>query len=155
MEWGAILSPPRGAGRFLDCAPFCAPLRAIEGDPHSFLPLLLLLFFRRNAASIRLLNAIAADSRTPIAWVYAAERGSGVWHVHVLLTSVPEAILEHQVRSWCFRNGIAKVTPVFDTEGAVTYLTKDAALDGEIVLSDTMTGYKDKLMNEIVVELTK
>jgi hypothetical protein len=104
--------------------------------------------------AFRWLNQLAADSRSPVGWVYATERGkTGHWHVHALVTGVHVGALEHVVRSWELRNGIAHVMPVDDTEGAVMYLTKNAALDGEVVLSDTISHYKDKLMTEVVVEL--
>lgn len=104
--------------------------------------------------AFRWLNAIAADSRSPIGWVYATERGrSGLWHVHALITKVPENVLQHQVRSWELRNGMVNAVPVSDADGAVVYLTKNAALDGEVVLSDTIAQFRDALTANVVVRL--
>jgi hypothetical protein len=80
--------------------------------------------------------------RTPIAWLVAPERGSsGMWHVHVLLIGTGDDI-SAIVAPWRVRNGNVDVRPVHERQGAVLYSTKEAALTGDVVLSDTLIRYR-------------
>ena len=56
------------------------------------------------------------------------------------------------VGCWTERNGRMTVTPVHD-EGAAFYTTKSASRTGMIVLSDTMSRYRDRLCRDVVVSL--
>jgi hypothetical protein len=83
--------------------------------------------------------------RRPVAWLIALERGaSGQWHAHVLLVGVPHDI-SALATMWELRNGRIDVRPVSNAIGVVLYTTKEAALSGELVLSDTLTLYRDRL----------
>jgi hypothetical protein len=46
---------------------------------------------------------------------------------------------------WELRNGLIDVQPVSNAIGAVLYTTKQAALSGEVVLSDTLAPYRERL----------
>jgi hypothetical protein len=88
---------------------------------------------------------IACALRHPIGWLIALERGfSGQWHAHVLLVGVA-ADMAAFAELWALRNGHIDVKPVTDGAGIVLYSTKQAALSGEIVLSDTLPLYVNRL----------
>ncbi len=87
--------------------------------------------------------------RCPVAWLVAAERGkSGLWHAHVLLVGVPEQLGRVPAAMWHQRNGFVKVTRVDDSRGIVIYATKQAALSGEVELSDTLSLYRERLTDK-------
>lgn len=80
--------------------------------------------------------------RRPVGWLYAVERGrGGIWHAHALLAGVAAGLGPVLPAMWEQRNGIFHQRPVDGTSRAVLYTTKDAALNGEIVLSDTIRRY--------------
>ena len=54
---------------------------------------------------------------------------------------------------WELRNGRIDVRPVNNAVGAVLYSTKEAAHDGEILLSDTLSLYRDRLTDEPHISL--
>jgi len=54
---------------------------------------------------------------------------------------------------WEQRNGRVDVRPVSDANGVVLYSTKQAALAGEIVLSDTLAPYRERLTAKPQVDL--
>ena len=54
---------------------------------------------------------------------------------------------------WHQRNGFVKVTRVDDSRGIVVYATKQAALSGEVELSDTLSLYRDRLTDRPRVAL--
>ena len=56
-------------------------------------------------------------------------------------------------RYGCNRNGRVHVQRVDDTKKAVLYTTKDAALSGDMVLSDTMSRYRNRLTDRPRVAL--
>lgn len=83
--------------------------------------------------------------RRPVAWLIALERHqSGQWHAHVLLAGVPNDIAL-LARLWELRNGRIDVQAVSNAVGAVLYSTKEAALAGEIILSETVGKYRDRV----------
>lgn len=91
--------------------------------------------------------------RRPVAWLIAPERGaSGLWHVHVLLVGVPHDI-SALAKMWELRNGRIDVRPVTSTAGIVLYSTKQAAHSGEVLLSDTLAEYRNRLSGETRVRL--
>ncbi len=75
--------------------------------------------------------------RRPVGWMAAFERHkSGRWHSHVLLADVPEPVTLF-AEFWRGRNGRVDVQPVTNAAGAVLYLSKNAAANGDILLGDT------------------
>ncbi len=89
--------------------------------------------------------------RRPVASVIAVERGrSGQWHGHVLLAGVPSDI-SPLAEIWELRNGRINVKPVHAVEGIVLYTTKEASLSGNLVLSDAVGRYRDRLTDRSVV----
>ena len=77
--------------------------------------------------------------RRPVGWLYAVERGrGGAHHVHGLLVGVPGELGSAPAAMWEQRNGRCHVQPVTGSRRAVLYTSKDAALSGEIALSDTL-----------------
>lgn len=99
-------------------------------------------------------GTVARLQRRPVAWLYAPERGrSGRWHVHVLLVGT-SGNLEAAVAMWRERNGQIDMKAVARSPGSlVLYTTKDAALSGEVVWSDTLARYRDQLTLEPIVAL--
>ncbi len=95
--------------------------------------------------------------RRPVASLIAVERGrSGQWHGHVLLAGVPSDIsisISPLAEIWELRNGQINVKPVHAVAGAVLYTTKEAALSGNLVLSDAVGRYRDRLTDRSVVSL--
>jgi hypothetical protein len=89
-----------------------------------------------------------------VGWLYAAERSqSGVWHVHALVIGVQEADWKAAQTIWEARNGLADVRPVFEGNGAVLYVTKNAWEQGDVILSDTLQRYQGEVRQDIVVNL--
>jgi len=89
---------------------------------------------------------VAWTLRQQIVWLIALEQGrSGQWHAHALLADVKHDI-SALVAVWRMRNGYADLRPVRDTAGVVLYSTKQAAFSGEIVLSDSVASYRDRLV---------
>ena len=84
--------------------------------------------------------------RRPIGWIYATERGRhGQWHAHALFTGLDVGELKAASMMWRERNGAIKCQRVSDVAGVALYTTKDAAMRGEIVWSDTLARYRDDL----------
>lgn len=99
-------------------------------------------------------NQAARVRRWPIAWAYATERApSGRWHAHALTTDISDEVEEYLLMDWRLRNGHVQVQPVGDGVKAVLYLAKAAAANGEVVCSDTLIRYRDRLNDVTVVEL--
>jgi hypothetical protein len=96
--------------------------------------------------------------RKPLGWVYAPERGrSGLWHVHVLIVGGPRmagtpSTLPEAAGMWTARNGRLDVRRIHDVPGITLYSTKQAALSGTLVWSDTLGNYRTRL-NATVVPL--
>ncbi len=104
--------------------------------------------------AFRWLNDVARAWRKPIAWAYSTERGkSGRWHAHVLVAGAGRTSFGGAGVIWRERNGHAHVEPVYSGHGAVLYTTKAAALEGEVVLSDTLVKYRDRLGTDATVAL--
>ena len=57
------------------------------------------------------------------------------------------------ISMWEQRNGRVDVRPVTHAQGAVLYTTKQAALSGEVVLSDTLRPYRQRLTDRPRVAL--
>ena len=100
---------------------------------------------RASREAFRWCGHVAWTLRHELAWLIAVERGrSGQWHAHALLAGV-----EHDISAvaaiWRMRNGQVDVRAVHDTQRIVLYSTKQAALSGEIVLSDSVGLYRDRL----------
>lgn len=93
--------------------------------------------------------------RRPIAWVYAPERRpTGMWHVHALLAGgVARRDLNAPAAMWKARNGFVDIRRVSARFGAALYTTKQAALTGDVVLSDTLAKYRNCLGEEVLVPL--
>lgn len=102
------------------------------------------------------LGCVAYLYRQPATWVYVVERGrGGHWHAHALIVGVRAPSWSAPVEVWRERNGIADVRPVSDVPGVALYSTKSTALDGEVVLSDTLRldHFKSRLASGPVVTL--
>lgn len=83
-------------------------------------------------------HLIERIARRQVAWLVSPERGSsGQWHAHVLLASAPQGAIFVATEYWKARNGRVHIADVFDNEGIVTYVTKQAALAGRISFSGT------------------
>jgi len=97
---------------------------------------------------------LARVARRAVGWLFAAERtANGLWHVHVLVIGAGRLPWKLMNDLWRTRNGHAKIVPVHDTSGAVLYTTKEAYRTGEIVLSDTLTRYRNQLATNELVKL--
>ena len=102
---------------------------------------------RMEKEALKWCGLIGWTFRRPVAWLIASERGrSGQWHAHVLLAGAPPDI-SVLATLWELRNGRIKVQPVTDVNGAVLYSTKNAALSGDVVLSDTVRRYRQQFSN--------
>ena len=87
--------------------------------------------------------------RKPLAWIYATERQkSGRWHGHVLIAGAQPDQFKAPSAIWQERNGMTDVRPVSYSHGALRYIAKDAAEEGELVLSDTIERYKPFLVHD-------
>ena len=96
----------------------------------------------------------ARVQRQPIAWVYAPERGpSGLWHAHALTIGTIDKVEDYMMLDWQLRNGHAHVAAVTDGMKAVMYATKEAALSGEVVCSDTLSKYRERLNERPIARL--
>ncbi len=83
----------------------------------------------------------ASMLRRPLGWLYATERGQGgQWHAHVLIVGCCEP-LDVPVAVWRLKNGEADIREVWGAIGATEYLSKDAAIRGEVTWSDTLYRY--------------
>lgn len=110
-------------------------------------------------------SRLGRSVRRSVAWAYVTERGaSGLWHVHALVTDMTVAEVETVAELWRLRNGIVDVRSVFDTEGLILYLSKSTSFPvgnsglgsppkGELVFSDTVVRYRDRLCPEPVIAL--
>lgn len=84
---------------------------------------------------------VARAYRSRVAWLVATERGhSGQWHAHTLLVGL-SLDLSPLAKIWELRNGRVNVQRVRGSLETLLYVTKDAAISGDIVLSDTLTHY--------------
>lgn len=84
--------------------------------------------------------------RRPLAWALAAERGrGGRWHAHVLLVGLPDGLGGGPEAMWRQRNGHLDVKEVWRSDRLSVYATKQAALEGDVELSDTLRRYRDVL----------
>lgn len=93
-------------------------------------------------------NDTARVLRCPIGWIYAVERGTagGQWHSHALIVGTTAELLRGVPASqWAMRNGYVNVKPVFDVGGVTLYTTKSAAVTGELVWSDTLAGFRERV----------
>src|SRR5687767_3452385 len=93
--------------------------------------------------------------RTPVAWLVAPERHkSGQWHAHALLAGLPSPKrVDALINVWQSRNGAIDVRPVKSAVGAVLYSSKDAALVGDIIVSDTVADYRCRLLEKPCIAL--
>ena len=108
---------------------------------------------RAEKEALKWCGLIGWTLRCPVAWLIAPERGgSGQWHAHVLLAGVT-GDTSALATIWELRNGGIKVQPVSNAQGAVLYSTKEAALSGEVMLSDTLSLYRDRLTDKPRVSL--
>lgn len=99
-------------------------------------------------------NQSARVQRKAVGWVYGTERGkSGLWHIHALTTALPDLVRDYLKLDWELRNGNVHARSVTDTRSAVIYTSKQAALAGEMVFSDTMSEFHDKLTTSPTVGL--
>lgn len=97
--------------------------------------------------------------RTSLGWIVAPERGtSGQWHAHALMIGVPRtggdvSRLPEAAGMWRARNGSIRVDPIDRVSGVTLYTTKQAAVAGSVVLSDTMQRYRGVLAADTLVSL--
>jgi hypothetical protein len=92
--------------------------------------------------------------RRPLGWLYAAEQGRcGQWHAHVLIVGADSGEMTAAIMMWRQRNGELHCQHVTDTVGVTLYASKDAALAGEIVWSDTLTKYRTDVHREEIIAL--
>jgi hypothetical protein len=109
---------------------------------------------RASREAFRWCNDTAHTFRSALVWAYAVERGGGggAWHAHTVIAGAQDADWEVARGMWVGRNGGAVIKPIYD-EGAAMYTTKAAALNGEIVLSDTIGQFRNELNASVVVSL--
>jgi hypothetical protein len=92
--------------------------------------------------------------RRRIAWLYATERGrTGQWHAHALVADASVKDLEAALAIWKLRNGTTHARKVSAGFVAVLYVTKSARYGTEVVLSDEIVLYRDRLNQDILVRL--
>ncbi len=97
--------------------------------------------------------------RRPLGWACAPERGkSGHWHAHVLLIGVPAvngtpSLLQEAQSVWRVRNGFIAVERVTGVSGIAMYTSKEAAVTGEMVVSDNIGEYRSALADTETVKL--
>jgi hypothetical protein len=86
-------------------------------------------------------------SRRPVGWAYALERRpSGMWHAHALVVGLPASLWRFASQSWELRNGLIHVQEIDRTPHRVClYVSKEAAMENEVVVSDTMVRYAGRL----------
>jgi len=76
-------------------------------------------------------------------WIYATERHkSGRWHAHVLAAGAGPISWDVALAIWQARNGRTDIQRISDPLSAIRYLSKTAALEGEVVFSDTILRYR-------------
>ena len=104
--------------------------------------------------AFRWCGLVGMVTRRPIAWLYATERHrSGAWHAHALVAGLGARSCRAAVAMWEDRNGIARLRTIYNTPGAILYVTKQAAA-GEVTVSDTLERYRDHLARDITVQLS-
>ena len=87
--------------------------------------------------------------RRPVAWLYTTERGrSGAWHAHALVAGLSVAEVNSAANMWRVGTGLADVREVWDGQGAVRYVSKRIRYDTEVVFSETIGMYQDRLRRE-------
>jgi len=92
--------------------------------------------------------------RRPVAWLYVTERGrSGAWHVHALVAGLSVAEVDRAADMWRVGRGLADVREVWEGEGAVLYVSKEVPCGAEVVFSETMDIYRDRLRPQTTVQL--
>jgi ferredoxin len=98
---------------------------------------------------------VAHMFRRPVGWLIGLERHkSGSWHAHLLLTDVRAVELGALVQCWKIRNGdMVDVQDVTNARGAVVYASKNAAAAGNIIVSDTLLRFQERLGTDLVVDL--
>lgn len=93
-------------------------------------------------------------SRRSVTWIYVTERGAGgSWHMHALVVGTDGMSWDVPVGCWGTRNGHMDVRDVYDGVGAALYCCKSEGRTSEVVLSDTMTRYREQLHPNVVVAL--
>lgn len=100
-------------------------------------------------------NLVSKTLRLPVGWVCAPERGrGGLWHGHVvMLAKTPRWSPEAALPAWRERSGRIDARRVTNQAGMALYLTKAAAAQGTIVLSDTLLRYRHLAGGKVVVPL--
>lgn len=145
-DWSRKVRVPRaelqlGWVSFLDQVPWVLFV-TLTFDPRRVYPV---NCFRAGQEAFRWCGVIGWAVRGPVAWLIAPERGvSGQWHAHALLAGVPNDI-SAQAALWQARNGRIHVRPVDDLSKATLYATKQEAFSGEVILSDTLRLYRDRV----------
>jgi hypothetical protein len=92
--------------------------------------------------------------RRPIAWLYATEQGrNGAWHVHALVAGLSVGEVRSAAEMWRLARGIAHVTDVKEGERAVLYVAKGIPYHSEVVFSDTIDIYRERLRDDVIVQL--
>jgi hypothetical protein len=90
--------------------------------------------------------------RSPVAWAFAVERGrSGLWHAHAVIVGVGFELGPAAPAMWRQRNGRIQISPVDNTRRVSLYMSKDAAVAGEIVVSDTVARYVGRHPSSVVL----
>ena len=108
---------------------------------------------RAGNDAFRWCGYVAWALRRPIAWLIAPERAaSGQWHAHALLVGVPQNI-SILSKAWELGRGRIDVRRIHNSAGVVLYSTKEAAFSGDILLSDTLARYSDRLNREPLIAL--
>jgi hypothetical protein len=77
-----------------------------------------------------------------------------MWHAHSVVIGLPERFWMPAGALWEIRNGLIDVQTIGRTpERVCLYLTKQAAMENEVVVSDTMARYASRLSAEPRVAL--
>lgn len=101
--------------------------------------------------AVRWCGDIERCLRRSIGWLIALERHkSGRWHAHALLAGLPPGIpLDHFAALWEHRNGRVDLRSAGDPTRRCLYLTKEAAADGELLLSDGVSRFREASTSRI------
>lgn len=92
--------------------------------------------------------------RRHVAWLYATERGrNGAWHAHALVAGLSVAETNRAADMWRVGRGLADVREVWEGEGAVLYVSKGVSYGSEVVFSESIDIYRDRLRPQITVQL--
>ena len=87
----------------------------------------------------KLMCPIEWMSRGRVEWILAVEaHRSGLHHAHLAVARLKDADLETLERLWNRRNGNSKVRPIDNVSGWISYLAKEAASQGDLILSDSV-----------------